>query len=83
MKTDYLYGLHSVEARLQTTAPHVAKLFILKSRRDQRLQKILELAKQQQIPVEMLDVHALENIVGDVNHQGVIAEVNAVEPTRS
>src|SRR5262249_18195778 len=41
--------------------------------KDQKIQTLFELAKEQQIPVEMAPRHELDRIAKQENHQGVIA----------
>ncbi len=68
-----VFGLHAVQALLSTHAQRVLRLVILKERNDQKLQALLELAKEQRIPVEIAPRHELDRIAKHENHQGVIA----------
>ena len=45
-KTENIYGLHTVQALLTHHPEQVLDVFILNSRDDERLQAVLELAKQ-------------------------------------
>ena len=44
-KTEYFYGVHSVESLLELEPERVLTLFALKGRDDQRLKRVLELAE--------------------------------------
>ncbi|MBQ0713278.1 MAG: hypothetical protein KBT53_09985, partial [Porticoccus sp.] len=48
---EWLFGLHTVQAILKTSASKVQEIRVQKGRDDQRLKKILYLAEQQEIPV--------------------------------
>jgi 23S rRNA (guanosine2251-2'-O)-methyltransferase len=49
-------------------------------RNDPRVREIEQLAKKQGRPIQRIDAHALKHSVGDVAHQGVIAEIAALPP---
>ena len=74
-KTEYFYGVHSVESLLELEPERVLTLFTLKGRDDQRLQKILELAEPFGISVQKASRDSLEKLAGLPFHQGVVAAV--------
>ncbi len=73
-KNDILYGLHAVQAVLKSAPQRVLTLMVLQGRADQRLQKILQLAKQNGISVQEASRKKMDALAGDANHQGVIAQ---------
>lgn len=73
----FLYGLHAVEACLKKDTPNVSLLFIQKNRHDQRIQKVICLAKEKGVAISQVDPQTLESLVGDAIHQGVVAEIKS------
>jgi len=68
-----IFGLHAVQALLSTHPKRILRLLALKERHDQKMQALLELAKQQNIPVELAPRHELDRLANNENHQGLIA----------
>ena len=75
-KQETVYGLHSVLALLKSVPDTVVELRVLKDRQDRRLQQILKLAEQNQIPVQSQNRNSLDRLV-EGNHQGVVAFARA------
>ena len=76
-KTEYFYGIHSVESLLELEPERVLTLFALKGRDDQRLKRVLELAEPFGISVQQASRDKLEKLAGQPFHQGVVAAVRA------
>jgi len=57
----------------------VRRLFIKAGRRDERLQKLAADAAAQGVPVEEREEAALDRMVPDLRHQGVVAEIRPYE----
>lgn len=74
VKQDVAYGIHSIQALLKTSPERIKKLFLLKGRNDQRVQKIIHAAQRDGISTEYCDRKFLDSNC-DGNHQGVIAHV--------
>lgn len=74
-KTENLYGLHAVQAVLMSVPERVLGLMVMQGRADQKLQKILTLARQNGIAVQEVTRKKMDALTGDANHQGVIAQV--------
>ena len=74
MAEQLVYGLHAVQALLKSSPQQVQEVQLLRGRKDQKIQKILRQAEQNEIPVRFVDRRALDDKVGDDgNHQGVLA----------
>lgn len=79
MKTELIFGLHSVQAILKTAPQRILTLHVLQGRNDQKLQKILQQAQTNQISVNSTSRQKLDEMVQDENHQGVVAVCNPGE----
>lgn len=79
MKTELLFGLHSVQAVLKTAPQRILNLYVLQGRSDQRLQKILHLAEANGIAVANISRQKLDDMCKDENHQGLVAVCNPGE----
>ncbi|WP_444945811.1 23S rRNA (guanosine(2251)-2'-O)-methyltransferase RlmB [Microbulbifer sp. VTAC004] len=74
MSQELVYGLHAVQALLKGSPQHVRELMLLRGRKDQRLQKIIQQADKNDIAMRFVDRRALDEKVDEsANHQGVIA----------
>lgn len=74
-KTEYYYGVHSVESLLELEPERVLTLFTLKGREDQRLKRVLALAEPFGISIQQASKDRLEKLAGLPYHQGVVAAV--------
>ena len=74
-KSEYFYGVHSVESLLELEPERVLTLFTLKGRDDQRLKNVLALADPFGISVQQASREKLEKLAGQPFHQGVVAAV--------
>lgn len=68
-----VYGIHAVQTLLKNAADRVEQLYVLKTRRDQRMTKLLALAEKQGISCRLLSREQLDEMA-DGNHQGVVAD---------
>ncbi|HYK24829.1 MAG TPA: 23S rRNA (guanosine(2251)-2'-O)-methyltransferase RlmB [Steroidobacteraceae bacterium] len=75
-----IFGLHPVRIMLERHPERVLSVRLAERRDDPRVRAIEELARKQQRPVERLDAHALQRLVGDVVHQGVTAQITPLPP---
>ena len=73
-QVEIIFGIHSVQAALKTTPDRVSELVVLNSRNDQRILKLVDLAKRQSVPVRLAGKKEIENLT-EGNHQGVVARV--------
>ena len=72
MKLDIVYGIHAVTTLLQRSPGKVTELWVVQSRSDKAMQRIIKLAEDQGIPVLETNKGQLNQKV-DGNHQGAIA----------
>ena len=71
----YVYGLHAVRALLTRHAPRVRRLALQLRRDDPRSREIDALAQAAGVKLERVDAELLKRWVGEVVHQGVVAQV--------
>ena len=74
--SDYLYGLHAIQAVLEKTPESVSELWVDAGRHDKRIAQILELARHSGTTVHSVARHELETMVPDGRHQGVVAKAS-------
>lgn len=73
MKLEPVYGLHAVITLLERSPEQIMELWLLKTRTDKRMQKVLGLANAQEISVREADKGLMNQKTDEANHQGVIA----------
>ena len=78
--TQTIYGLHAVRVMLQKHPERVTAVRVAERRDDPRAREIEELARRQQIPVQRVDAQVLKQKLGDVAHQGIVAEIRPLPP---
>ena len=80
MAAERIYGLHTVRALLARTPQRVLRVYLQQGRADQRAVEIETLARAAGRTVERVDAGRLRGWVGEVAHQGVVAEVEPLAP---
>lgn len=78
--TETIYGVHSVRVTLEKHPERVVTVRLADRRGDPRAQEIEELARKHGRPVQRIDAHALRQLLGEVAHQGVVAEISPLPP---
>lgn len=79
-RDQWVFGLHSVQAILKTSADKVRELKVMKGREDQRLQKVLNLAELNGIPVSRASRTELDALAEEEGrHQGVAARCEGAQ----
>jgi 23S rRNA (guanosine2251-2'-O)-methyltransferase len=73
MSEQIVYGVHPVGALLKSTIRKTKKLYIAKEKSSTRLQQIIELAEQKNLPVEYSTLEKLDKSFPEFLHQGVVA----------
>jgi 23S rRNA (guanosine2251-2'-O)-methyltransferase len=71
--TEWVYGIHAVQTLLKSAAGRIQQLYLLQGRRDQRMTKLVALADKQGVAYQYRSREQLDTLVGDGNHQGVVA----------
>ncbi len=71
-------GINSVQTLLERQAERILQIFLIDARQDQRAQKIVALAQQHGISVQMVNAHKLDQLLPQINHQGIAAECRAL-----
>jgi 23S rRNA (guanosine2251-2'-O)-methyltransferase len=79
---EMIFGIHAVTIKLSQAEPEVSKLLVA-DRQDAKIQKLLQLAKSAGVSVERASREQLTDMVGEVNHQGVVAVLAAYAKTYS
>lgn len=75
MTKQYVAGLHSVKAALKNSAAEIECLLVQKGRRDTRLRDLQVLARKHAIEVLEVNRSTLNELISDVQHQGVVAQL--------
>jgi len=78
--TETIYGMHAVRVMLERHPERVHSVRIAEQRDDPRVRAIDELARRHQRPVQRVEVRALKQLLGDVAHQGVAADITPLPP---
>ena len=73
--TELIYGLHAVRALLTRHPERVTRIYLCTGREDARAAQIGQLARDADRPVERIESKRFESRLGNVVHQGVMAEV--------
>ncbi|MCG8668067.1 MAG: 23S rRNA (guanosine(2251)-2'-O)-methyltransferase RlmB [Pseudomonadales bacterium] len=79
-KPDWVFGLHTVTAILERHPERILELYLLEGRQDQRIEKIQKLANVHGIPCRQSSKQALDDLVQQGNHQGVVAKSRLAQP---
>jgi 23S rRNA (guanosine2251-2'-O)-methyltransferase len=78
--TETIYGMHAVRVMLERHPQRVLAVRLAVRREDPRARAIEELARRHRRPVERLDAPALKQLLGDVVHQWVAADIAPLTP---
>jgi 23S rRNA (guanosine2251-2'-O)-methyltransferase len=76
----WVYGLHAVQAALDRAPERVLELLLAEARDDQRMQAIRQRAESLGLVVQPVTNDALVKRVGDVTHQGALAQLRPLQP---
>ena len=69
------FGIHAVQALIESAPERFIELWLLKGREDDRLMPIINLAKKYGIPAQMANRKVLDDKSDGEQHQGVVARV--------
>jgi 23S rRNA (guanosine2251-2'-O)-methyltransferase len=78
--TETIYGMHAVRVMLERDPQRVLGVRLAQHREDPRARAIEELARRHARPLQRVDAHALRQLLGEVAHQGVAAEITPLAP---
>jgi 23S rRNA (guanosine2251-2'-O)-methyltransferase len=78
--TETIYGMHAVRVMLERHPERVHSVRIAERREDPRVRAIDELARRHHRPVQRVEARALKQLLGDVAHQGVAADITPLPP---
>ena len=70
-----VYGIHTVSALLARAPQRVLRVFLQRGRDDQRAATLAALAATAHRPLERIEAARMKSLVGEVAHQGVVAEI--------
>lgn len=73
--SDYIYGMHAVEALLRNAPERIIEVNLLKGREDKRLNTLLEQIYQLGIGVQFLNRQTLDKKANGEVHQGIMVKV--------
>ena len=74
-KAKHIFGHHAVLSLLQHAPQHINIVYLQAKKTDQHINEIINLAKQANVQISYSERDELTNMIGDANHQGVIAAV--------
>ena len=70
---DFIFGLHAVQAALAPATTRITELWLADERDDVRVAKLISAGKQHGIDPKRVKRLVMDEMIPDVNHQGVIA----------
>lgn len=76
---DIIYGLHPVEEALRSGSRKFDHVCIARERHDQRLQRVIDVARQVGVRLRFEPREELTRLAGNAGHQGIVAVVRARE----
>jgi 23S rRNA (guanosine2251-2'-O)-methyltransferase len=68
-----VFGLHAVEALLESNPDRVLRLCVVRERQDKKIESLVQLAKSQDIAIEWESKQTLDKLTGSGTHQGIAA----------
>jgi 23S rRNA (guanosine2251-2'-O)-methyltransferase len=75
-----IYGVHAVRVMLERHPARVRTVLLAERRENARVRVIEELARRHGLPLERVDMAALQQLLGEVTHQGVAAHIAPLPP---
>jgi 23S rRNA (guanosine2251-2'-O)-methyltransferase len=75
-----VFGVHAVRSILIRSPQRVRRLIVDTRREDPRMRELLQLAQQGAVKTERVDAKSIDARVGNVVHQGVLADVDPLPP---
>lgn len=75
IRMDVLYGIHAVEEALRARSRALDHLEIARERHDQRLQTVIDLAREAGVSLRFVNREQLDRLARTKSHQGLVAVV--------
>ena len=72
---ELIYGIHAVEAAIRNQPENVLQVFVQQGRNDNRIKKILDIAKNSGVSLQSITNDKLKEKCPKARHQGVVAEI--------
>src|SRR5690349_24526959 len=76
---DVVFGIHAVEEALRARSRSLDHLEVARERHDQRLQSVIDLAREEGVTVRFVPREQLDRLARSKPHQGAVAVVAAKE----
>ncbi|TCS42984.1 23S rRNA (guanosine(2251)-2'-O)-methyltransferase RlmB [Reinekea marinisedimentorum] len=78
----WVFGLHAAHSALETNPDRIREVILLKGRQDNRMNKLLDLVREQGVKFRLVDRDSFERILqkqqlNDARHQGVLLQTMA------
>src|SRR5690349_6408196 len=70
---DVVFGIHAVEEALRARSRSLDHLEVARERHDQRLQSVIDLARQEGVTVRFVPREHLDRLARSKSHQGAVA----------
>lgn len=81
MKNQFIFGNNPVEEFIRERADQVLKVYLRDQLKGDRKQALKRIASEANVPVQQVPEIKLRKLVGNVNHQGVVAEISQIAYT--
>lgn len=75
---EYIFGLHSVQQVLQQDISRIKEVWVQDSRRDTKVQGLLEQLQQQGFALQVVPKKTLDKLAHSEHHQGILLRCQAV-----
>ena len=72
---NYIYGFHSISTLARRTPDSIECVYIEKNKKNERTAKLVQMLKSSAIDYQLVTRNELNSAVGDVVHQGVVANL--------
>ncbi len=73
--TRIVFGFHAVLSRIRQNPASVQELCVDKTRKDARMQDLLQLAEEKGVRVMQMEKERIDGLAANGRHQGVLARV--------
>jgi 23S rRNA (guanosine2251-2'-O)-methyltransferase len=77
MKSNYIYGIHTVEALITAKPNDISEILIQQDSQNKKINKIIELANNFKIAIRYIAKQKLDELLPNCNHQGITAKITA------